>query len=106
MAPRCLKCGQNHRTQSCPPPLNKLQHRRTYGDNIQNSQSRNQTRVKSQPTRLPSITGLSLQTLALLRERTNTAESCSDDESAAEQRKKRKGVDTESVHNVMPSAGK
>ncbi|GFX42363.1 hypothetical protein TNCV_110831 [Trichonephila clavipes] len=40
------------------------------------------------------------------RERTNTAESCSDDGSVAEQRTKREGVDTESVHNVMPSAGK
>ncbi|GFY14736.1 hypothetical protein TNCV_647801 [Trichonephila clavipes] len=40
------------------------------------------------------------------RERTNTAESCSDDGSVTEQRTKREGVDTESVHNVMPSAGK
>ncbi|GFS89089.1 hypothetical protein TNCV_1258451 [Trichonephila clavipes] len=39
-------------------------------------------------------------------ERTNTAESCSGDESVAEQRTKREGVDTESVHNVMSSAGK
>ncbi|GFW50435.1 uncharacterized protein TNCV_2887401 [Trichonephila clavipes] len=39
-------------------------------------------------------------------ERTNTAESCSDDGSVAEQRTKREGVDTESVHNVMLSAGK
>ncbi|GFX59278.1 hypothetical protein TNCV_4216941 [Trichonephila clavipes] len=30
----------------------------------------------------------------------------SDDGSVAEQRTKREGVDTESVHNVMPSAGK
>ncbi|GFW56386.1 kelch-like protein 5 [Trichonephila clavipes] len=43
---------------------------------------------------------------ALNLERTNTAESCSDDRSVAEQRSKREGVDTESVHNVMPSAGK
>ncbi|GFV02492.1 hypothetical protein TNCV_1024201 [Trichonephila clavipes] len=41
-----------------------------------------------------------------VRERTNTAESCCDDGSVAEQRSKREGVDTESVHNVMPSAGK
>ncbi|GFX80367.1 glycerol-3-phosphate dehydrogenase [Trichonephila clavipes] len=41
-----------------------------------------------------------------VKERTNTAESSSDDESVAEQRTKREGVDTESVHNVMPSAGK
>ncbi|GFW21928.1 gag-pol [Trichonephila clavipes] len=39
-------------------------------------------------------------------ERTNTVESCSDDGSVAEQRTKREGVDTESFHNVMPSAGK
>ncbi|GFV97284.1 hypothetical protein TNCV_2037941 [Trichonephila clavipes] len=40
------------------------------------------------------------------RERTNTAESRSDDGSVTEQRTKREGVDTESVHNEMPSAGK
>ncbi|GFX63340.1 hypothetical protein TNCV_3619431 [Trichonephila clavipes] len=40
-----------------------------------------------------------------IKGRTNTAESCSDDGSVAEQRTKREGVDTESVHNVMPSAG-
>ncbi|GFV63388.1 hypothetical protein TNCV_138871 [Trichonephila clavipes] len=47
-----------------------------------------------------------LKKIAFIRERTNTAESCGDDGSVAEQRTKREGVDTESVHNVMPSAGK
>ncbi|GFV20472.1 hypothetical protein TNCV_4142331 [Trichonephila clavipes] len=52
--------------------------------------------------------GLEISTTAkyFSKERTNTAESCSDDGSVAEQRTKREGVDTESVHNVMPSVGK
>ncbi|GFU07518.1 hypothetical protein TNCV_2225031 [Trichonephila clavipes] len=35
---------------------------------------------------------------------TNTAESCRNDGSVPERRTKREGADTESVHNVMPSA--
>ncbi|GFT84948.1 hypothetical protein TNCV_2507641 [Trichonephila clavipes] len=74
MAPRCLKCGQNHRTPNCPK-IDYKHHtaltatptdpgRQTAS--VVNFPSRNQKRTKIQPPRkgikFPSIIDLSLQT--------------------------------------------